>query len=50
VLALLGALPDVRLRWVPRHKNLDADALSQRALGALPPDHTDASNDTTTAS
>lgn len=50
VLALLAVLPDVRLRWVPRHKNLDADALSQRALGALPLDHTDASNDTIPAS
>jgi ribonuclease HI len=31
-LALLALLPDVRLRWVPRHKNTGADALSQRAL------------------
>jgi ribonuclease HI len=31
-LALLARLPDVRLRWVPRHKNTGADALSQRAL------------------
>jgi ribonuclease HI len=31
-LALLAGLPDVRLRWVPRHKNTGADALSQRAL------------------
>ena len=31
-LALLGQLADVRLRWVPRHKNTGADALSQRAL------------------
>jgi ribonuclease HI len=31
-LALLGLLSDVRLRWVPRHKNTRADALSQRAL------------------
>ncbi|MCW2606902.1 MAG: family acetyltransferase [Frankiales bacterium] len=29
--ALLAALPGASLRWVPRHKNLDADALSQRA-------------------
>ena len=28
---LLAQLPGARLRWVPRHKNLDADALSQRA-------------------
>lgn len=27
---------DVDLRWVPRHRNRDADALSRRALG-LPP-------------
>jgi ribonuclease HI len=31
-LALLARLPDVRLAWVPRHKNTGADALSQRAL------------------
>jgi ribonuclease HI len=29
--ALLARLPGTALRWVPRHKNLDADALSQRA-------------------
>jgi len=34
-LALLALLPDVRLRWVPRHKNTGADALSQRALISL---------------
>jgi ribonuclease HI len=33
--ALLALLPDVRLRWVPRHKNTGADALSQRALISL---------------
>jgi ribonuclease HI len=33
--ALLVRLPGTALRWVPRHKNLDADALSQRA--SLPP-------------
>lgn len=27
---LLAQLQDVRLRWIPRHKNLEADALSQR--------------------
>lgn len=43
--ALLAALPDVRLRWVPRHKNLDADALSQRALAASSFDESDASNE-----
>jgi ribonuclease HI len=31
VQALLAQLPGTALRWVPRHKNLDADALSQRA-------------------
>lgn len=34
-LALLAGLSDVRLRWVPRHKNTGADALSQRALIAM---------------
>ena len=29
--ALLAQLPGATLRWVPRHKNLEADALSQRA-------------------
>jgi len=29
--ALLAQLDDVRLRWIPRHKNGAADALSQRA-------------------
>jgi ribonuclease HI len=28
--ALLAQLRDVRLRWIPRHKNTQADALSQR--------------------
>jgi len=28
--ALLAQLRDVRLRWIPRHKNTAADALSQR--------------------
>lgn len=32
--ALLARLPDVTLRWVPRHRNLEADALSQRASAA----------------
>jgi ribonuclease HI len=32
---LLAQLPGTVLRWVPRHKNLDADALSQRA--SIPP-------------
>ncbi|MFC5458823.1 ribonuclease HI family protein [Massilia niabensis] len=29
--ALLGRLQGVTLRWVPRHRNLEADRLSQRA-------------------
>ena len=32
--ALMARLPKVALRWVPRHKNPEADALSQRAIGA----------------
>jgi ribonuclease HI len=32
--ALLVQLPDVRLHWIPRHRNAVADALSQRAFGA----------------
>jgi ribonuclease HI len=39
VQTLLAQLRDVRLRWVPRHKNTQADALSQRAA-ALPYDET----------
>lgn len=35
-LALLARLPQARLRWVPRHKNLRADALSQRAAPPSP--------------
>jgi ribonuclease HI len=31
--ALLAQLPDVTLRWIPRHRNAVADALSQRAFG-----------------
>ena len=37
---LLARLPAVTLRWVPRHKNLEADALSQRA-SAFPREETD---------
>lgn len=33
--ALLAQLPDVTLRWIPRHRNTAADALSQRAFGTL---------------
>lgn len=31
---LLAQLQDVTLRWIPRHRNAVADALSQRAFGA----------------
>jgi ribonuclease HI len=31
VKTLIAALPKVQLRWIPRHKNAAADALSQRA-------------------
>ncbi len=31
-LALVAQLGDVALRWIPRHKNPEADALSQRAV------------------
>ena len=37
--ALLAQLTDVRLRWIPRHKNTAADALSQR--GSLLPHEED---------
>ncbi|MBD8532337.1 MULTISPECIES: ribonuclease HI family protein [unclassified Massilia] len=37
--ALLARLPGASLRWVPRHKNLDADALSQRASLAATIEH-----------
>lgn len=30
-LALMAQLPDVSVRWIARHKNAEADALSQRA-------------------
>lgn len=33
VQALLARLPGVTLRWIPRHRNGEADALSQRACG-----------------
>lgn len=32
--ALLGQLPAVTLRWIPRHRNPEADALSQRGSAA----------------
>ncbi|NNG23249.1 ribonuclease HI family protein [Telluria aromaticivorans] len=34
--ALLAQLPGATLRWIPRHKNTRADALSQRAALILP--------------
>jgi len=40
--ALLAQLTDVRLRWIPRHKNTAADALSQR--GSLLPHQDDDGN------
>lgn len=36
-LALLARLPRASVRWIPRHKNIDADALSQRAVPNLEP-------------
>lgn len=33
VVALMAALGAVNLRWVPRHRNGDADRLSQQAIG-----------------
>lgn len=39
--ALLAQLPQATLRWVPRHKNTAADALSQRALDRSSPTDTD---------
>lgn len=32
VLALMAALGDVQLRWIPRHRNGEADQLSQQAI------------------
>jgi ribonuclease HI len=36
-LALIAQLRDVTLRWIPRHKNAQADALSQQAVRAPSP-------------
>jgi ribonuclease HI len=44
VQALLAHLPHARLRWVPRHRNAAADALSQRAFATLSSDETDATS------
>ncbi|MFC0251660.1 ribonuclease HI family protein [Massilia consociata] len=42
--ALLARLPGTTLRWIPRHKNARADALSQRAV---PPLHDEEAHDRT---
>ena len=42
VRALLERLPGSTLRWIPRHKNRQADALSQRAVPPHPTDETHA--------
>lgn len=34
VAQLMAALPQVHVRWVPRHRNAEADRLSQQALAA----------------
>ncbi|MGH8853784.1 MAG: reverse transcriptase-like protein, partial [Telluria sp.] len=36
--SLLARLPGATLRWIPRHKNARADALSQRATPPLATD------------
>jgi ribonuclease HI len=36
VLSLMAALDGVQLRWVPRHRNGEADRLSQQAAAAQP--------------
>lgn len=36
--ALLARLPQAQVRWIPRHKNSAADALSQRAVLSLLPE------------
>ena len=41
VRALLAHLPRAQLRWIPRHKNHQADALSQRAVLHLLTDATE---------
>lgn len=34
--ALIGRFADITLRWIPRHRNADADALSQQARALTP--------------
>jgi ribonuclease HI len=36
VRSLIAAIGEVRLQWIPRGRNADADALSRRALSAMP--------------
>jgi len=38
--SLLARLPQAQVRWIPRHKNSRADALSQRAVPPLLPEPT----------
>lgn len=38
--ALLARLPQASVCWIPRHKNLEADALSQRAVALPSPEPT----------
>jgi ribonuclease HI len=45
VQALLAHLPDARLRWVPRHRNAAADALSQRAFATFSSNESDATHE-----
>ncbi len=42
--SLMARIDGLRLRWVPRHKNTLADALSQRAFDDSPSNDTDAAN------
>jgi ribonuclease HI len=38
----MARIAGLQLRWVPRHKNTQADALSQRAFDDFPTDDIDA--------
>ena len=42
VLALMALTATSRLHWVPRHRNGDADRLSQQAIGPAPDDEEEA--------
>lgn len=35
VLKLKAQIPEVHLRWIPREQNIEADALSKRAIGVV---------------